>query len=411
PPRASASPSCPSHSGYSERSNHDRDHSVRSSKYNRHDATERRVTDLYTKAVEQLGHSAAAVRLGGLYALERVAQDNPAHRQTIVNVICAYLRMDYDSPVQAADDAGTTAAINPADRAELHVRLTAQSILADHLRAKRTSGSPALPDRTDRYWEGMRIDLSGATLVDLDLSYCHIAEARFSGATFVGPASFSRATFDGSANFSGASFNYTATLERASFAGNANFHNVHFSESAAFARALFARRAGFYNTVFTGRGGFAGTKFAGENDFNMATFAQLGVFSDSRFGGPVEFGHASFHHGVTFNDALIEGIADFVGVSFGRRASFFRTTFTESVNFSDARFAGPARFGETSFVYVADVHGATASPSEDHQWPAEWHLVVDSKGCGRLKSPSDDLVVNNPDGPPGHFKRAARPRS
>ncbi|MEV4250934.1 hypothetical protein AB0J63_47045 [Streptosporangium canum] len=60
-----------------------------------HDATERRVTELYTKAVEQLGHAGAAVRLGGLYALERLAQDNPGHRQTIVNVICAYLRMPY----------------------------------------------------------------------------------------------------------------------------------------------------------------------------------------------------------------------------------------------------------------------------------------------------------------------------
>ncbi len=59
------------------------------------DATERRITELYTKAVEQLGSDKAPVRLGGLYALERLAQDNPAHRQTIVNVICAYLRMPF----------------------------------------------------------------------------------------------------------------------------------------------------------------------------------------------------------------------------------------------------------------------------------------------------------------------------
>ena len=32
-----------------------------------HDATERRVTELYDKAVEQLGHATAPVRLGGLY--------------------------------------------------------------------------------------------------------------------------------------------------------------------------------------------------------------------------------------------------------------------------------------------------------------------------------------------------------
>ncbi len=41
------------------------------------DATERRITELYTKPVEQLGNDKAPVRLGGLYALERLAQDNP----------------------------------------------------------------------------------------------------------------------------------------------------------------------------------------------------------------------------------------------------------------------------------------------------------------------------------------------
>jgi hypothetical protein len=38
-----------------------------------HDAEERRITELYTKAVEQLESEKAAVRLGGLYALDRLA--------------------------------------------------------------------------------------------------------------------------------------------------------------------------------------------------------------------------------------------------------------------------------------------------------------------------------------------------
>ena len=54
------------------------------------DATERRITELYTRAVEQLGNDKAPVRLGGLYALERLAQDNPAQRQAIVNVVWSY---------------------------------------------------------------------------------------------------------------------------------------------------------------------------------------------------------------------------------------------------------------------------------------------------------------------------------
>lgn len=53
------------------------------------DAAERRITELYISAVNQLGSNKAAVRLGGLYALERLAQNNHGHRQTIVDVICA----------------------------------------------------------------------------------------------------------------------------------------------------------------------------------------------------------------------------------------------------------------------------------------------------------------------------------
>ena len=70
------------------------------------DATERRITELYAKAVEQLGNDKAPVRLGGLYALERLAQDNTAHRQTIVDVICAYLRMPFSVDTAPGQQAG-----------------------------------------------------------------------------------------------------------------------------------------------------------------------------------------------------------------------------------------------------------------------------------------------------------------
>jgi hypothetical protein len=53
------------------------------------DTVEQRITELYTRAVHQLGNDKAPVRLGGLYALERLAQNNPGQRQTIVDVICA----------------------------------------------------------------------------------------------------------------------------------------------------------------------------------------------------------------------------------------------------------------------------------------------------------------------------------
>lgn len=51
-------------------------------------------TTRYTQAVEQLGHADDAVRLGGIYALERLAKDSPNDRGTISKVLSAFVRRD-----------------------------------------------------------------------------------------------------------------------------------------------------------------------------------------------------------------------------------------------------------------------------------------------------------------------------
>ena len=68
--------------------------------------------ELYAKAVEQLGHEKAPVRLGALYSLERLAEDKPERRQIIVDVICAYLRMPF-SPTAPATKPEPEAAVSP----------------------------------------------------------------------------------------------------------------------------------------------------------------------------------------------------------------------------------------------------------------------------------------------------------
>jgi hypothetical protein len=58
---------------------------------------EKGFTDRYESAAEQLGHEKAAVRLAGVYAMARLADDWEARRQTCIDVLCAYLRMPYDA--------------------------------------------------------------------------------------------------------------------------------------------------------------------------------------------------------------------------------------------------------------------------------------------------------------------------
>ena len=55
-------------------------------------AIDGQVTERFTRAVEQLGHERRAVRLGAIYALERVAKDSARDRDTIMETLTAYIR-------------------------------------------------------------------------------------------------------------------------------------------------------------------------------------------------------------------------------------------------------------------------------------------------------------------------------
>lgn len=53
---------------------------------------EGQVTDRYTKAITQLGSKKLDVRIGGIYALERVARDSARDHPTVMEVLTAFIR-------------------------------------------------------------------------------------------------------------------------------------------------------------------------------------------------------------------------------------------------------------------------------------------------------------------------------
>lgn len=225
----------------------------------RNDAIERRITELYTKAVEQLGSDQAPVRLGGLYALERLAQGNESQRQTIVNVFCAYLRMPVDLPGDRADNAEYRNRVE-----EREVRLAAQAILDDHLR-----GTGAFPVNR---WDKIDLDLTGATLIDFSLRSCRVRNARFAAAVFHGDTSFAGTSFDGVAEFGAAEFK-----------GNIRFNNAEFGADVSFGAAVFAANADFESVKFYRTAAFQGARFDAHT-----------VFTSVRFGGGADFNEADF---------------------------------------------------------------------------------------------------------------------
>jgi hypothetical protein len=54
------------------------------------------MTDRYTKAIDQLGANKLDVRLGGIYALEHIADDSPSYHPTIVEVLSVFAREHSD---------------------------------------------------------------------------------------------------------------------------------------------------------------------------------------------------------------------------------------------------------------------------------------------------------------------------
>jgi hypothetical protein len=53
---------------------------------------ERLITERFSKSVEQLGSNDISVRIGGIYALERIAKDSPKDHWTIMEVLTAFVR-------------------------------------------------------------------------------------------------------------------------------------------------------------------------------------------------------------------------------------------------------------------------------------------------------------------------------
>ncbi|MDQ2883930.1 MAG: pentapeptide repeat-containing protein [Actinomycetota bacterium] len=339
------------------------------------DATERRITELYSKAADQLGSDQAPVRLTGLYALERLAHSTVEHRQTMVDVICAYLRMPYRPPPQPTPSvfgrsyrsAGPTRrrrARTLTDRSstsrgsqaqpERQVRLTAQDILFRNLRV--------VAQRRGRWWHrtpppapawpGIRLNLTGALLLEFSLSECQLDYADFTDARFAGDTSFEGARFAGRAIFESAQFADEASFNGAQFDGEVFFENARFADEASFEGAQFAGRAYFRYAQFAD-GAFEGAQFAGRAYFEGAQFAGRTHYRYAQFGGGASFGHAQFGGAATFEGAWFGGGAFFEGAWFGGGAFFEGAQFAGWAIFEGAWFGGGAFFGDARVARAA----------------------------------------------------------
>jgi hypothetical protein len=141
----------------------------------------------YQDASAQLGHSAAAVRLAGSYALARLADDWPDERQRCVNVLCAYLRMSWAPPLDGTHDDG-----------ELQVRRSILEEIGHHLVPSR------LPNWCDLDFDLSNTLLPGFAFMDIEFRQRpSFYGTRFTGRSVIGTAAFNCGGNLGSTMFDG----------------------------------------------------------------------------------------------------------------------------------------------------------------------------------------------------------------
>ena len=195
------------------------------------------ITDRYTKAIEQLGALTAdnkpnvEVRLGAIYALERIAFDSPRDHWPIMEVLTAYVRQNAPAPaqnitkqVQENDAQDTTEENEEPEIANAKKPATEiQAILTVLGRRKR--------DRK-REGKGQQLNLSNSDLCGANFIEAHLDGAIFDEAYLVGTI-FDKAHLDGAwfgvAHLAGASF-LRAHLDGAYFY-KANLTGARFSRA------------------------------------------------------------------------------------------------------------------------------------------------------------------------------------
>ncbi|GAB3287780.1 pentapeptide repeat-containing protein [Parasphingorhabdus pacifica] len=248
--------------------------------HRRTDLERDRVSDeRFARAVELLGHDSDQVRVGALHALAGLARNHSGYTQTVLDVLCSYLRRPFRHPRHAVAPRDEATPDNPvwtgqerddAER-ELQVRLTAQRLIPD-----------LLPFAGDAAAPGYDLDLTNATLEYFDLSERRIGSLVLRYARLYSSNNFSRCEFDGTAWFTG-----TKTAP-GRLAGHFRCEDVVFGERAWFSGVDFHGRSSFDRTRFHGRAKFAHSRFGDTVSMVDATFEGVADFRSCAFESGVD---------------------------------------------------------------------------------------------------------------------------
>ncbi|GLY36060.1 hypothetical protein Amsp01_020840 [Amycolatopsis sp. NBRC 101858] len=229
---------------------------------------ERVADERFAKAVELLGHAADQVRVGAMHALAGLARSRPAYTQTVLDVLCSYLRRPFQRPSADAD-------ADPESERELTVRLTAQRLVADLLPARDAEGPAYDLDLTGATLE--YFDLSGKLVGGLLLRYAslysstNLSGCRFKGRVYFTAAGTGPGRLLGYFRCRGAVFESHAWFSGTTFAEGVEFTDTTFAGRTTFKDAKFEKDAEFTGVAVTCEIDLRRTRFEGQTDLRFAS--------------------------------------------------------------------------------------------------------------------------------------------
>jgi uncharacterized protein YjbI with pentapeptide repeats len=203
---------------------------------------EGQITDRFTRAVDQLGNDDLTIRLGGIYALERIARDSERDQETVMEILAAFARQRSaaETTVMEMASAGSEAGAGTpepapgrgmaADTTSListrAIPLDLDVVLKVITRRDSSRDGPGCIDLSGINLAGSQLggtslDLTNVCLRNADLRSSQLAGVNFSGADLHG-SDFMNANLD-SANLAGAQLSNTifvrANLSEADLTG------------------------------------------------------------------------------------------------------------------------------------------------------------------------------------------------
>ena len=171
-------------------------------------AEQGQITDRYNAAITNLGSTSSVdIRLGGIYALQRIMQDSPRDQSTVVAVLCAFVRGHAKTATAKSLNIPRTArsSVAPRPPADIQAALTVVAT-----RDPTHDGSTPVVDLTGANLTGA--NLTGANFKDASLNRANLTSANLKGADLtnahIGAANLTSARLT-SANLKGADLTFS----------------------------------------------------------------------------------------------------------------------------------------------------------------------------------------------------------